>query len=237
MEQILHTFNPKTIYKDIKSLKPITKIMLTLMLIATGVSFIFGSTYTPIDWLTLVTSIFMVASLGLVDEGKITNYAFGFLSCTGWLLIAIHNKLFGDVAAQTFYILMQFVGIAYWSKHLESEDTVKSRSISWQKGLLFFVMTVVIYLIVLFTSKHLNGTQVYIDSLLLPLGIVGQFLMTGGYASQWICWLTIDALNVYIWFNQLQTGFSSSTLTFFVLQVIMLINAMYGAYVWYKNKE
>ena len=230
-------FNFNAISKDLISLKRTTKIMISIMLIATIVSFVFGNTYTPIDWLTLFTSIFMVISLGLVDEGKITNYVFGFLSCSGWLLIAIHNKLFGDVASQMFYILMQFVGIYFWNKNLESEDTVKSRSISLTKGMAFFIMTIIIYLIVLFTSKNLNGAQVYVDSMLLPLGIVGQFLMTGGYASQWICWLTIDALNVYIWFNQLTNSYSSSTLTFFILQVIMLINAIYGAIQWYRNKE
>lgn len=230
-------FNFNTISKDLISLKRTTKIMISIMLIATIVSFVFGNTYNPIDWLTLFTSIFMVLSLGLVDEGKITNYVFGFLSCSGWLLIAIHNKLFGDVASQLFYIFAQFWGIFTWGKVINENDEVKSRSISWQKGLAFFIMTVIIYLIVLFTSKNLNGTQVYIDSLLLPLGIVGQILMTYQYKSQWICWLTIDTLNVYIWFNQLTNSYSSSTLTFFILQVIMLINAIYGAVQWYKNKE
>lgn len=234
---ISNAFNIKNIFNELKSLKRTTKTMIVIMLFATVISFIFGGTYGSIDILTLITSIAMVISLGLVDEGKITNYAFGFLSCLGWLIIAIHNRLFGDVASQTFYICMQFVGIVQWSKHLEDDDTVVSRSITKTKAIFFLLMTIVLYFIVLATSKHLNGTQVYIDSLLLPLGIVGQFLMTGGYASQWIAWLTIDALNVYIWFNQLINGYSSSTLTFFILQVIMLINAMYGTYVWYKNKK
>lgn len=234
-----YVFNPVNILRDLKSLKRGTKFALIGMLLITIISSVMGGmSFTFIDIATLITSIFMVLNLALVDEGKITNYSLGFISCVGWLMIAIHNKLFGDVYAQIFYIAMQFVGIAVWSKHTNDGDVVESRKLTKVQMILTALLAITLYVIVLFTSKSLNGSQVYIDSLLLPLGIVGQILMSNGYKEQWIVWIGIDMLNVYIWVNQLLTnGLSASTLTFLILQIVMTANAIYGAYLWYKGNE
>lgn len=233
-----YVFNPVNIFNDLKTLKKGTKIALITMLLVTIISSIIGGmSFSFIDIATLITSIFMVLNLALVDEGKITNYSLGFISCVGWLMIAIHNKLFGDVYAQIFYIAMQFVGIVVWSKHTTDGDVVESRKLSKMNAIFVAMLAIALYIIVLFTSKSLNGSQVYIDSLLLPLGVVGQILMSNGYKEQWIVWIGIDLLNVYIWLNQLSAnGLNASTLTFLILQVVMTANAIYGAYLWYKQK-
>lgn len=44
---------------------------------------------------------------------------------------------------------------------------------------------IVLYFVVLITSKAVNGSQVYLDATLLPLGIAGQILMTYEMHSQW----------------------------------------------------
>ena len=53
---------------------------------------------------------------------------------------------------------------------------------------------------------HTGGVQVRLDGTLLPLGIVGQILMTYGYRSQWVAWIILDVIKVVIWFNQLSAG-------------------------------
>lgn len=94
---------------------------------------------------------------------------------------------------------------------------------TWWQGILAVIATIVIYLIVVFVSSHTGGVQVRLDGTLLPLGIVGQILMTYGYRSQWVAWIILDVIKVVIWFNQLSAG-GPGAMSMFVLQVVMLAN-------------
>ncbi|ETY75174.1 nicotinamide riboside transporter PnuC [Lactiplantibacillus fabifermentans] len=224
---------------ELKTLWPITKLMMSLMLLATIGSFLFGQDFGFNGWIGLITGMAVVLNLILVDQGRLTNYSWGLLGCAVWLVIAINNRLIGDIASQSFYVIMQFVGMAVWHTQLNEQgdqSELASRKFSWLDGLFWFVVTAVIYAIVLYFSKRLHGTQVYLDATLLPLGIVGQVLMTYGYRSQWVAWITLDLINVIIWFNQLKTVSPAAT-SMFVLQIIMLINALYGAYLWFYGQQ
>ncbi|MBW3079109.1 nicotinamide riboside transporter PnuC [Bifidobacterium sp. 81T8] len=220
------------------------------MLLAQIISFIFTGSYTAADWIGLVSGICIVFNLILVDRGRLTNYLWGFLGCATWLWVAVMNHLVGDIFSQIFYVVMQFVGVYVWQRQLDRQrnaDTpadgksesvgsaeVKARNITWWQGLLAIVFTVAVYLIVVFTSHATGGVQIWLDGTLLPLGIIGQVLMTYGYRSQWIAWLLLDVIKVVIWWNQLAAG-GPGAMSMFVLQVVMLVNGFYGTWVWFHK--
>ncbi|KIS02836.1 nicotinamide riboside transporter PnuC [Paucilactobacillus wasatchensis] len=232
-------FDPHLNWHELATLRRTTKVIMSIMLLATILSFVLGQDFSFAGWIGLVTGIAVVLNLILVDQGRLTNYSWGILGCVVWLIIALNNRLIGDIAAQSFYLVMQFLGIYVWHRSIEKQDQqteLISRKFSWLQGVIWFFVTIIVYLIVLFFSKHLNGTQIYLDATLLPLGIVGQILMTYGYRSQWIAWILLDMVNVIVWFNQLQITSPGST-SMFVLQIIMLINAFYGAYLWFFGQQ
>lgn len=240
--QVKAVFNLRNNVRDLKDLKSSLKIMMFIMLAAELGSFIFAKDFSINGWIVLATGIFTVVNL-ILDDGKmLTNFSWGTLSCAVWLLVAVHNRLIGDIFSQTFYLVMQFVGIPQWFKLAnednESKDNMKvtPRKLDWKMGLLITIGVAVVYIIDVFTSKSLHGNQVYLDAALLPIGIAGQILMTFGMRSQWILWIVLDVVNVIIWFNQLHTG-DSSVIAMFVLQICMLINAFYGMYEWYKDDK
>lgn len=224
---------------EVKTLKKTTKAMMIVMLLAEVIAFVFGKDYGFTGWIGLITGIATVMNLILVDQARITNYSWGILSCAVWLLVALNNRLIGDICSQTFYLVMQFFGISIWHRDMSkqtNQEELEPKKIGWKKGLLIAVGTVILYFIVLATSKTLHGTQVYLDATLLPLGIVGQILMTYGYKSQWIAWIIDDAVNVAIWSVQLAHG-GAGAITMFALQVIMLLNAFYGMHMWFKPRK
>lgn len=232
-------FNVQRGLQELRTLRTVTKVMMGLMLLATLVGFILGGDYGLTSWISIVTSLAVVVNLILVDQGRLTNYGWGIIGCVGWLIIAITNRLIGDVAVQIFYLVMQFAGIAVWHRKIEEQtDTheLVSRKFSWLTGLCWLIVTIIIYLTVLFFSKQLNGTQVYLDAALLPLGIIGMLLMVYGYRSQWYAWITIDVINIIIWFNQLK-DLSPAATSMFALQLVTLANALFGAYLWFYGQE
>lgn len=232
------TFNPKNVIKELVTFSKATTIVMIVMLLAEILTFGVQADFRIVAWMGLLRSFFTVFNLVLIDQGRITNYFWGAINCAVSLYVSLENRLIGDIASQIFYFVFQFVGIYYWHKQMNEQsdgsDEVDAKKITPLKALLAILGVIVLYIIVLMTSKQLHGNQVYIDSLLLPLGVVGQILMTYGYASQWYAWIAINVINVYIWVIQLHNG-GAAALSMVVLQVIMLINSIYGCYLWYRK--
>jgi nicotinamide mononucleotide transporter len=178
----------------------------------------------------------------LVNIGHISNYSWGVLSAVTWFAVSLHNWLLSDIATQGFFLVMQFVGIYMWSKAIQQKkttddsDTTESKTITLAVAMASIAGTVVLYFILVFTTSHLNGNQVWLDATLLPLNIVGQILMSYSFREQWIAWILVNIINIVIWFNQSQ-AISGATISMLVLQVAMLINSFYGAYLWFKDED
>ncbi|WP_235586470.1 nicotinamide riboside transporter PnuC [Lactococcus lactis] len=189
--------------------------------------------------LTLILSISSIINLILVDRGRITNFFWGSITTMAWVIIAIRTHLIGDIVSQIFYLIMQFIGIYIWGKNLSetNKPEVQSKKLSVPQSTLYTIGTTLLYFIIVFISKKLGGVQVWLDSALLPLAIVGQFLMTFGYRSQWIAWNIINIINIVIWYNQYLINGNSMALSMLILQIAMLFNSIYGWIIWFNKSK
>lgn len=236
-----YIFNPKNLWHELTTWKAREWVLLAVLLSAQAAAFIIGADYGFNGWIGLITGVLTILSLVLVNQGRITNYLFGFIGSAVWLVISLQNMLIGDIFSQAFYVIMNVLGIYWWQKAINEQDTeesegVKAKKMTILQGVLAAIGTVIIYAIVVTVSIHAGGNQVWLDGTLLPLGIAGQVLMTLGYRSQWVAWIAIDAINVIIWAGQLATG-GPAALSMLVLQVVMLVNAFYGTWCWFKNTK
>lgn len=238
---VQEAFNFKNISKEILALRNREKVFLMILIVAQFVVFYATKSFDTVSWFGLATGVITMINLVLVNRGFLTNYFWGFISTIVWLIVSLANHLYGDIYSQIFYLVMQFVGMYFWYKELSSENkegeagaSITGKNISLKNAILAILVAVVMYGIVFYTSSHAGGSQVILDSALLPLAIIGQVLMTYGYKSQWYVWILLDALNVFIWYNQFNAGVAGSS-SMFVLQIMMLLNAFYGAYLWFKK--
>ncbi|MCL2114090.1 nicotinamide riboside transporter PnuC [Lactococcus protaetiae] len=236
------TFSPKNVIRELITLRFFDYIMLLVMLVAQVAAYIATDAFDLISNLSLVVGIFTILNLILMNRGRLTNYLWGTIGTIFWWIIALQSHLIGDIFSQTFYLIMQFVGIYFWQKNLDDFEggsgEVAPRKITAKIASLAILAFVVIYGIVLATSHGLHGQQIFLDATLLPLGILSMILMTYGYRSQWLGWILIDSINVIIWFNNWNSGIhgGSSALGMFVLQITMLLNCIYGTYLWFSKK-
>lgn len=229
--------NPHSIIEDFSQLNVVDWGLMTVLLLTQIGVFVYIGDYSMMGWIGVITGVSTIISLILVNKGLSTNYIFGAIGSLVWLIIALQHMLIGDVVTQSFYFIMQFVGIAVWTKikNEESSDHIIARRMTMRTTIITIVSVITLYFIVLFSSSKLGGSQVILDSALLPLGVVGQILMTYGYRSQWGAWITINVINVVIWYNQIAVD--PSAISMLVLQIVMLVNSIYGAYQWMKDSE
>jgi nicotinamide mononucleotide transporter len=232
-------FSVQRVFSELITLARRERWLVFIMMAATVAAFYY-STRNIYDVLALITGLATVLNLILVDRGRLTNYLWGFISTSVWLVVALENRLIGDIASQGFYFIMQFVGIYAWQKQL-SQQTLNQTEIAPKRLTPLQVvgavsLALVIYAIVVYVSHRAQGSQIWLDATLLPLGILGQILMTYGYRSQWVAWIALNVINIVIWYNQVQMG-GASAQSMLILQVVMLINSLYGAYMWSRTNE
>ncbi|MBS7068640.1 nicotinamide riboside transporter PnuC [Lactococcus lactis] len=235
-EAIKQTFSIKKIFEELSTLHIQEYLLLFLMTIAQVISFLFTKDASV---LVLILSISSIINLVLVDRGRITNYFWGSITTTAWVVIAIHTRLIGDIASQTFYLIMQFLGIYIWGKELRAttKHEVQSKKLTTFQALIYFVGTILLYFMIVIISKKLGGVQIWLDAALFPLAIVGQILMTFGYRSQWVAWNIINIINIIIWYNQFMVNGTSISLSMLMLQIVMFLNSIYGSIIWLKKSK
>lgn len=188
--------------------------------------------------LGLISSISGMLCVVLVAKGKIANYYFGIVQTLTYAYIAYGYGLYGEVMLNAlFYFPVQFIGIYMWNKHktqhgVNGED-VKVRSLT-KTGWFYTLLSILILTIGYgFFLKYLGGNLVWTDSATNVLSIAAQILMLKRYAEQWLLWISVNVLSIFLWLGALisQGGNDFSML---VMWSAFLVNSIYGYMNWRK---
>ncbi|AYA77920.1 nicotinamide riboside transporter PnuC [Bacillus sp. Y1] len=190
------------------------------------------------SFIGLISSISGMLCVVLVAKGKISNYYFGIVQTATYAYIAYGYGLYGEAMLNgLFYFPIQFIGIYLWSKNktkhgVKGEDvTVKSLT---KSGWVTTVVTVTIFTIVYgFFLKYLGGNNVWTDSATNVLSVTAQILMLKRFAEQWLLWIAVNVLSIFLWLSALisQGGNDFSML---VMWSAFLVNSIYGYINWRK---
>lgn len=184
----------------------------------------------------LIASLTGMMSVVLVAKGKISNYYFGFVNIVLYSYIAYQNKYFGEVMLNMmYYFPMQFVGIYFWIKHRDkkkSKDDIKITKIGLKEKIFWLIVSVIGIIVYGLLLVKLENTLPYVDSTTTILSIVAMILMVKRVTEQWILWIIVDIVSIYMWLNIfLQDG---SDVSMLVMWSAYLVNAIYGYYNWKK---
>ncbi|MBU4501779.1 MAG: nicotinamide riboside transporter PnuC [Nanoarchaeota archaeon] len=184
----------------------------------------------------LTASLTGMICVVLVAKGKISNYYFGIINVILYAYIAYQSKYYGEVMLNGFYFLpMQFIGLYYWKKHRnknKSKDDVKIKLLSFTQRFGWLTISVLgVFFYGLFL-KYLGGTLPFVDSTSTILSVIAMILMVKRVLEQWILWIAIDVVSIYMWFYILTQG--GNEISMLIMWSAYLVNAVYGFYNWSK---
>lgn len=246
---IKNILKPANIMHDLTDYNTCEWFLLALMLTMQTAGFIISGDYSITGWIGLITGVLLIISLILCDRGRLTNYLFGFTGSIGGLIIAMHNRLIGDSLSEFFYLIMSgFVGVYFWQKSIDNNANnadnssssanteIKPRLMTRLQALFTIACIIIGYFSVAAISHSVAGNLIWLDAAILPLSLAGQVLMSLGYRAQWFAWIAVDAINVIIWALRLGSGGAAAS-SMLVLQAIMLINAIYGCWLWFHPRD
>ncbi|MDR6123526.1 nicotinamide mononucleotide transporter [Bacillus sp. SLBN-46] len=186
----------------------------------------------------LISSITGMLCVVLVAKGKISNYYFGIIQTGTYAYIAYGYGLYGEVMLNAlFYFPVQFIGIYLWKKNktdhgVKGEDViVKSLT---KKGWLYTLLLMLTLIVGYgFFLKFLGGKVVWTDSATNVLSIAAQILMLKRYTEQWLLWMSVNILSIFLWVTALVTQ-GGNDFSMLVMWSAFLVNSVYGYINWRK---
>ncbi|MBR9703833.1 nicotinamide mononucleotide transporter [Candidatus Pacearchaeota archaeon] len=184
----------------------------------------------------LVTSLTGMVCVVLVAKGKISNYYFGIINVVLYAFIAFQSRYYGEVMLNLIYFLpMQFIGLYFWKKFsnkTKSKDDVIVKHLSTFERLIWTLISVNVVVFYGLFLKYLGGTLPFVDSASTVLSVIAMILMVRRVTEQWILWIVIDIVSVYMWFYILLQG--GNDISMLVMWSAYLVNAIYGYFNWRK---
>ena len=171
----------------------------------------------------------------LAGKGKLSAYIFGLINSILYAIISYKASLFGETMLNALYYLpMQFVGFALWSKNMNLDTgEVRKRHMSNKNRILcLFCIGVATYLYGLALS-YLGDAMPYIDSFTTVASIIAMIVSVKMYSEQWWIWLLVNSLSIYMWYNNFSKG--SDNIATLLMWVVYLISGILMLIKWEKE--
>ena len=182
-----------------------------------------------------VTGIICVV---LVAKGKVSNYFFGVINVLLYGYLSLSAKYYGEAMLNLIYFLpMQFIGLWIWLKNkttIDEVSEVKAEKMTLKDIVIWSSLSIIGILTYGYWLNSLGNTLPYADSFTTVLSVLAMILMVKRYIEQWVVWILIDIVSIYMWL------FIKSDYNITIMWTAYLINAFYGLYNWimlYKKKE
>lgn len=222
-------FSPTTIAKDLLSLNKKQILFLSSMV----VTMVCLSIYWEDSWVGITAGVSGVVCVFMVNMRKISNFFWGVINCTLYGYIAYTAQYYGDTTLNwLFYLPIQFIGAYFWSQQM-SKGSVTSKKVSRRSLVFVLVMTLMTCFIYSLVLEYLGGSLSGVDASTTVLSVVATYLMVKGYREQWLCWILVNLLSIYMWIvASLGSGEGYGVL---IMWVMFLLNSLYGTYTWFKN--
>ena len=182
---------------------------------------------SPIDYISSITGVLCVI---LVAKKKTSNYIYGFVNIVLYAYLAYKNKLYGDFMLNAFfYFPMQFVGFYLWNRF----SNVEARSLSVKNTIKLSSIALLIILVYSNVLKSMGGIATLTDSTSTVLSIIATFLMIFRFSEQWLCWIVVNIVSVFMWIVAFKGG--STDIGTLAMWCVFLANSIWGYVNWKRE--
>lgn len=190
---------------------------------------IFAYVHEPDSVLGMIAGISGILCVVFVGKGKISNYLFGLIFAYSYFYVSLDNKFYGEMTTTLYvYIPAQFIGYFLWKANMQNRDKteiVSAKNLTPKGWLTLLAAVGVGSLLFISILKTTDGNSIGLDGVTTVLVIAAQLLMILRYSEQWILWILINILSIWLW---------AETPAMYMMFGAYLLNSVYGYYNWRK---
>jgi nicotinamide mononucleotide transporter len=189
----------------------------------------FAAGFFGASTIEIVASVSGFLCLYFLIKRNIWCWFFGFVQVTLFTWIFFNAKLYSDTALHVIYMGLQVYGWWNWTHHKGQDEQliVEAGSV---KSAGFWAGIAVLATLVLGTimDTYTDASFAYPDAFTSSTSLVAQWLLTRRYIYNWLFWIVVDIVAVYIY---LQKGLYPTA----VLYMTFLGMCVVGYLGWYKQ--
>ena len=179
--------------------------------------------WTIIETIAVVLSVLYVI---LATKQNIWCWAAAGISVALYIYICFSAQLYPETGLQIFYLLMAFYGYFQWNK-----NDGKLEIDQWTIGKhLLFILTgaIITFLMGFYFATFTSSEMPIIDSFTTVFSIIATYMITKKVLSNWLYWIVIDAVSIYLYFSR---DLHLTSLLFIAYTII----AVFGYFSWLKQ--
>ncbi len=170
-----------------------------------------------IEWLGVLTGLLYVI---LISFKNITAWLFALLSSVIYVYLCFISNLFLETGLQLFYVAMAIFGWLKWKKDsLENETNI----IKWDYRLHLLNILIsgsLTFIIGYIFDNFTTQANPYTDAFSTIFSLVATFMVTKKVLENWIYWIFIDAVCIYLFASR---GLYLTSLLFVLYTTIAVI--------------
>ncbi|MDR1372863.1 MAG: nicotinamide riboside transporter PnuC [Dysgonamonadaceae bacterium] len=164
--------------------------------------------------LEFIAVIFTFVSIVLAVKEKILTFPLAIAGTLLFLCIFFSHRVYSSAVLQLVFLSFNIFGWWRWTHPKEGEakddKTLVVSILSWKSRILAFVVSLVLYIILVFIMSHLHtwlptffpeeANYVWIDTFILAASLTGQYLMSVKKLENWIFWIAVDIVAAPFYF-------------------------------------
>jgi len=179
-----------------------------------------------------------ILCVGLIAIGRREGYLIGLYNSLSYAIVAYGNGLYGEVYLNLlFFVPTGVIGYFMWCRHTMQDQTVAMRQLGWSQR--FVVAGICIACTVgLGVLLSLNSRQntPFVDATTNVLSVVATLLMMWRYKEQWMLYILLNMVTIFMWILRVMVGGESGELMV-MMWLIFLLNAVFGCWRWHTGSK
>ena len=170
----------------------------------------------------------------LAGKGKLSCFAFGLVNTPLYGYLAFKAGYYGDLALNIYYFAMMIPGLVAWKRNqspVSEAGIIRTRLTA--KGRFALAATCLTGILLLWPALRLfNGSRPLCDSVTNVLSIAAMFLTVRRAIEEWILWIVVDAVEVFMWWRAWTAG--EGAISLLLMWLLFLANGIYLLSLWMR---
>ena len=174
-----------------------------------------------------IAVLFSILYVVLAVKENIWCWGAALISVSLYIYICFSAQLYPETGLQVFYFIMAIIGYYMWNK--ENKEEIKEWS-EIKHLLIILLGAILTFFMGFYFSTYTNSKMPIIDSFTTVFSIIATYMVIKKVLGNWLYWIVIDAVSVYLYFNR---DLHLTSLLFIAYTII----AIFGYFSWMKKMK
>lgn len=154
-----------------------------------------------LEWFGVFTGILCV---WLAAKNNIYNWPIAVVSVVIYIFIFFESKLYADMGLQLYFLVMNFYGWYFWSKHKNNPEQSRQVTQITKREILFSILGVIAFtgIIGLLLHKNTDASFPFIDSFCTACSLIAQVFLARKVLQNWLIWIFVDLIYVGVYVSK-----------------------------------